>query len=147
MSGGARVFKAERKVSKKVAGGVGGHFARGVRRFWGWNCRFTSCSGAWVSETVVIRPLMGPKSRTPHAKPPLSDPTHQKARFQTQTPDPRPQIRAPDPRPQIPDPVTNPGSQTSGPRSHISDPDPRAQNPKPHTPKPGGGGVGVNPFS
>ena len=103
---GARVLKFEKSVHEKFGqrfgGGVGWHFARGVRRFWVWNCHFTSCSGVWVSETGVIRPLLGPKSRTPRAKTPCSDPANQKARCQTQTPDPRPQT--PDPKPQIPNP-------------------------------------------
>ena len=50
MWGGARRLKSPRKslnekLGRKVPGGVGGYFARGVRQFWGWNCHFTSCSG------------------------------------------------------------------------------------------------------
>ena len=47
---------------------MGGHFARGVCRFWAWSVNFTSCFDTWVSETRGIRPLLKRKSQTPRAK-------------------------------------------------------------------------------
>ena len=47
---------------------MGGHFARGVCRFWAWSVNFTSCFDTWVPETRGIRPLLKRKSQTPRAK-------------------------------------------------------------------------------